>query len=163
MNIRYRFLKLIWAQSCSGVLSSNNTIPWHLIEDLIHFKRITLRQAILMGRKTWESIPFAIKPLTNRHNFIVTKNPKYSVKKVYLMSNIDTLFQGWIIGGAQIFLQCLPFASRCEVTEVNIDLLVINNFLLAPKLGIQWKKVARHWIFSSTGVCYRFCSYLYID
>ena len=66
-------MNLIFASSMNGVIGHNNQLPWHLPEDLAHFKKLTLGQVVLMGRKTWESIPAQFRPLPGRDNWVLSR------------------------------------------------------------------------------------------
>ena len=68
---------LIWAQSTSGVIGRDGTIPWSLPEDMAHFKRLTMGHTVVMGRRTWESLPVRFRPLPGRRNVVVSRNPDY--------------------------------------------------------------------------------------
>ena len=70
-------LTLIAALARNGVIGNNNALPWHLPEDLKHFKELTTGHAVIMGRKTWESLPARFRPLPGRQNIVVTRDPAY--------------------------------------------------------------------------------------
>ena len=72
-----RTLGLIWAQSSSGVIGRDGGIPWDLPEDLARFKEVTFGRTVVMGRRTWESLPKRVRPLPGRRNVVVTRNPDY--------------------------------------------------------------------------------------
>ena len=116
-----RQLAMIWAQSTSGVIGRDNGIPWHLPEDQARFKQLTVGQTVIMGRLTWESLPARVRPLPGRRNVVITRDPGYIAEGAEVLTGLDDVFRGWVIGGAQIYAQALPFAVRCEVTEIDID------------------------------------------
>jgi len=70
-------LHLIYARARNGVIGKDNQMPWHLPEDLAHFKRVTLGQPVIMGRKTWDSLPPKFRPLPGRLNIVVTRQPDW--------------------------------------------------------------------------------------
>ena len=114
---------LIWAQNKAGVIGINNKIPWHIPEDLINFKRLTLGHPIIMGRKTWESLPF--KPLPKRRNIVLSKsgfsetesyNNIKSCMDALEESNIESAF---VIGGAMIYKEFYTIADELHVTMVD--------------------------------------------
>ncbi|MBP2453023.1 dihydrofolate reductase [Mycolicibacterium lutetiense] len=155
-----RRLALIWAQSSTGVIGRDNGIPWRLPEDQARFKQLTLGQTVVMGRRTWESLPAKVRPLPGRRNVVITRNPGYVAEGAEVLTGLDDVFRGWVIGGAQIYAQALPFADRCEVTEIDIDLPTAEGDAMAPTLDDSWTRVPGDWLTSSSGLRYRFCSYV---
>ncbi|QRY49363.1 dihydrofolate reductase [Mycolicibacterium septicum] len=155
-----RALSMIWAQSTSGVIGRDNDIPWHLPEDQARFKQLTLGQTVVMGRLTWESLPAKVRPLPGRRNVVITRDPGYVAEGAEVLTGLDDVFRGWVIGGAQIYAQALPHAVRCEVTEIDVDLPVVDGDALAPVLDDSWTKTTGEWMTSSSGLRYRFCSYV---
>ncbi len=155
-----RRLSLIWAQSTSGVIGRGNTIPWRLPEDQARFKELTLGQTVAMGRLTWESLPASVRPLPGRRNVVITRNPGYVADGAEVVTELGDVFRGWVIGGAQIYVQALPFADRCEVTEIDIELPAQPGDAVAPALDESWSVTRGSWLTSSSGLRYRFCSYL---
>lgn len=154
-----RRLALIWAQSTSGVIGRGNTIPWRLPEDQARFKELTLRQTVAMGRLTWESLPASVRPLPGRRNVVITRNPGYVAEGAEVVTELGDVFRGWVIGGAQIYTQAMPFADRCEVTEIDVDLPPADGDAMAPVLDGSWTATTGEWLTSSSGLRYRFRSY----
>ena len=123
---------LIWAQDKNGGIGKNGKLPWHISEDLKNFKRITLNSTIIMGRKTWESLP--IKPLPNRDNIILSKTLVLDILTFKTYENcIDNLIKRniskvFIIGGRSMYKLFFNKADYLHIT--NIDLLEegINEF-----------------------------------
>ncbi len=153
---------LIWAQSTSGVIGRDGGIPWHLPEDMARFKELTSGHTVVMGRLTWESLPARVRPLPGRRNVVVTRDAEYRAEGAEVVTSLDEapLDGAWVIGGAQIYAQALPSATRCEVTEVDIDLRREDDDALAPALDGTWLGTAGDWLTSSSGLRYRFLSYL---
>lgn len=156
-------VSLIWAQSTSGVIGRDGGIPWQLPEDLAQFKRLTMGHAVVMGRRTWESLPPRFRPLPGRRNVVLTRNPDYRAEgaqvvtsMVGALSEADT----WVIGGAEIYHLALPVATRCEVTEVDIDLRLEDEDALAPVLDETWVGTAGPWQDSVSGLRYRFHAFV---
>ena len=79
---------LIWAQSTSGVIGRDGSIPWALPEDLAHFKRLTMGHTVVMGRRTWESLPVRFRPLPGRRNIVVSRNPDYRAEGAAVVDSI---------------------------------------------------------------------------
>src|SRR5213079_2628236 len=116
---------LIWAQSTSGVIGRDGGIPWRLPEDQARFKELTMGHTVVMGRLTWESLPAKVRPLPGRKNVVVTRQADYQADGATVVSDLEAALsddETWLIGGAQIYTLALPLATRCEVTEVDVDL-----------------------------------------
>ena len=154
---------LIWAQSTSGVIGREGTIPWHLPEDLARFKTLTMGHAVVMGRRTWDSLPVRFRPLPGRRNVVLTRNPDFDAPGAEVVGSMDAVSAGeqtWVIGGSEIYHLALPAASRCEVTEVEIDLRLEDDDALAPVLDESWIGTSGQWHDSTSGLRYRFHSFL---
>ncbi|CAJ1583787.1 dihydrofolate reductase [[Mycobacterium] wendilense] len=154
-------VSLIWAQSSSGVIGRDNAIPWRLPEDQARFKELTLDHTVVMGRLTWESLPAAVRPLPGRKNIVVTRQADYRAAGAEVVTDFDRipLDDAWVIGGVQIYALALPRATRCEVTEIDIDLRREDDDALAPVLDESWSGTVGDWQTSSSGLRYRFCTY----
>jgi dihydrofolate reductase len=153
---------LIWAQSTSGVIGRDGGIPWRLPEDQMRFKEITMGHSVVMGRLTWESLPVKVRPLPGRRNIVITRNADYVADGADVVATIDDALTGddtWVIGGEQIYGLALPIATRCEVTEVEIDLPRQDADAVAPVLDETWAGVAGDWLTSRCGLRYRFHTY----
>jgi len=153
---------LIWAQSTSGVIGRDNGIPWRVPEDMARFKELTMGHTVIMGRLTWESLPATVRPLPGRRNVVLTRQAGYMAEGAEVVQSLEDapLDDAWVIGGSQIYRLALPLATRCEVTEVEIDLRMEDNDALAPVLDESWFGTEGHWQDSSSGLRYRFYSYL---
>jgi len=153
---------LIWAQSTSGVIGRDGAIPWHLPEDLVRFKKVTMGHTVVMGRRTWDSLPVRFRPLPHRRNVVLTRSSDFEAPGAEVFSSIDDAIddQTWVIGGSEIYHLALPVAVRCEVTEVEIDLRVEDDDVLAPVLDESWVGTCGQWHDSTSGLRYRFHSFL---
>ena len=153
---------LIWAQSTSGVIGRDGGIPWRLAEDQMRFKQLTMGHTVVMGRLTWESLPAKVRPLPGRRNVVVTRQADYMADGADVVTTLDdalTSDESWVIGGEQIYALALPIATRCEVTEVEIDLPRQDADAVAPVLDETWVGTMGEWLTSSSGLRYRFYSY----
>ncbi|HEX7825014.1 MAG TPA: dihydrofolate reductase [Mycobacterium sp.] len=155
-------LGLIWAQSTSGVIGRDNGIPWRLPEDLARFKELTMGHTVVMGRLTWESLPAKVRPLPGRKNVVVTRQAEYVADGAVVVDGLDEGLdrESWVIGGAQIYALAVPMATRCEVTEVDIDLPREDADAMAPVLDESWVGTTGDWLTSTSGLRYRFHTYL---
>jgi dihydrofolate reductase len=153
---------LIWAQSPSGVIGRAGAIPWRLPEDLARFKGLTMGHTVVMGRLTWESLPGKVRPLPGRRNVVVTRQADYMADGATVVGGLDEVpadDEMWVIGGGQIYTLALPIATRCEVTEVEVDLPREDDDVVAPVLDEAWVGVEGDWMASTSGLRYRFTSY----
>jgi dihydrofolate reductase len=154
---------LIWAQSPSGVIGRAGGIPWHLPEDQARFKDLTLGHTVVMGRLTWESLPARVRPLPGRRNVVVTSQAGYMADGAELVPTLHDFFtdeETWVVGGEQIYAMAMPAATRCEVTEVEIDLPREDGDAVAPVLDETWIGTVGDWLTSRSGLRYRFHSYV---
>ena len=155
---------LIWAQSTSGIIGRDGAIPWQVPEDLARFKELTMGHTVVMGRRTWESLPARFRPLPGRRNVVVSRNPDYRAEGAEVVDSLGAAVVGngltWVIGGSEIYHLAMPAAIRCEVTEVDVDLHPEDEDALAPMLDESWAGITGDWQDSSSGLRYRFSSYL---
>ena len=154
---------LIWAQSTSGIIGRGGGIPWDLPEDLVRFKNLTLGHTVVMGRRTWESLPASVRPLPGRRNVVLTRQTGFMAHGATVVRSLDEALTDpdtWVVGGEQIYKLAMPRAGRCEVTEVDIDLPRDDGDVVAPLLDETWVGTTGDWETSRTGLRYRFHSYL---
>ena len=156
-------LHLIYARAANGVIGINGALPWHLPEDLAHFKRTTLGCPVIMGRKTWDSIPAKFRPLPGRTNVVITRQPGWQANGAQPAMNLREALQlceqndhVWVIGGAQIYAQTLPLAHTAVVTEIAAD---FAGDAFAPVLGSEWELSSREDPISTQGLTFSFATY----
>ncbi len=161
-------INLIWAQSHHRVIGLNGTMPWRLPEDLAHLKRTTLGSPVIMGRKTWDSIPPKFRPLPGRTNIVLTRQADWQEDGAQRVTDLQDGLQFcqqiapapeavWVIGGAQIYAQALPLAHRLVITEIDAS---FEGDAFAPVLDTSWRETARESHTSATGLAYSFVTYL---
>src|SRR5271163_1368615 len=157
---------LVWAQSTSGVIGRGGDIPWRVPEDLARFKRVTMGHTVVMGRRTWDSLPTGVRPLPGRRNVVLSRQTDFVAEGAEVLDSLDMVLshpetdrETWVIGGEQIYLLALPHATRCEITEVEIDLPRDDDDALAPVLDEAWLGETGEWLVSRSGLRYRFHSY----
>ena len=153
---------LVWAQSTSGVIGRGGDIPWQLPEDLAHFKKVTLGHTVVMGRRTWDSLPASVRPLPGRRNVVLSRQYDFVADGAEVVGSLDEALieaETWVIGGGQIYALAIPYAKRCEVTEVDIELPRDDDDALAPVLDEAWVGETGDWLTSRSGLRYRFHSY----
>lgn len=148
---------LIWAQAHGGVIGSGNRLPWRIPEDLARFRELTMGATVVMGRKTWESLPPRFRPLPGRRNVVVTRDPSYDAPGADVVTSLaDALDAGdvWIAGGGEIYAAALPVAHALFITDVDLE---VDGDTDAPPVGPDWREVqVGDWQTSSTGIRFRF-------
>jgi dihydrofolate reductase len=118
-------LYLVAAVAANGIIGANGRLPWHLREDLKHFKRLTLGHPVIMGRRTWESLP---APLPGRDNVVVTRSAGYEAPGAALANSLEAALAlcsgepvAFVIGGSRLFAESLPLAAGLVMTEIHRD------------------------------------------
>ncbi len=135
---------LVVAVARNGVIGAENGMPWHIPADLRHFRRVTLGKPVIMGRKTFD---FIGKPLPGRHNIVLTRDAAWQAEGVSVASDLDSAIvcadapEIMVIGGAEIFTQALPRATRIEWTA--IDLAPAGDTFMPAIDPAEWQEVAR--------------------
>ncbi len=153
---------MIWAQSRTGVIGRDGRLPWQLPEDMTHFRQVTDGHTVIMGRRTWESLPERFRPLPGRRNLVVTRRPDYAAPGAEVVGSLAEAIMratangehAWLVGGEQIYAAgAQGLAAVAEVTEVDID--VPGDTYAPPLTG--WTLVQEgDWQTSTTGVRFRF-------
>ena len=153
-------LNLIFARARNGVIGKDNTLPWHLPEDLAHFKRTTLGQPVIMGRKTWDSLPPKFRPLPGRTNIVVTRQLDWHADGAVVAHSMpDALThcpqeaEVWVIGGAELYAQAMPFAQRAVITEIDAD---FEGDAYAPSFDASWHETQRSTHTNDSGLTFHF-------
>ncbi|MET9957379.1 dihydrofolate reductase [Streptomyces sp. NPDC006339] len=161
---------LIWAQNPDGVIGADNGIPWRLPEDMAHFKATTHGHPVIMGRKTWDSLPARFRPLTGRRNIVVTRNAHWTAEGAQRAGSLDAALAlaaespepagapaAWVIGGGEIYRAALPYATTLSVTEVDAP---VAGDTYAPPLDAAWRITEdTGWLSSTTELRYRIRRY----
>jgi dihydrofolate reductase len=160
-------LALIYARAANGVIGRGGALPWHLPEDMAHFRALTQGCPVIMGRKTWDSLPPRFRPLPGRENIVVTRQSGWQAGGAQRAGSLDEAIAhagrlgaatAWVIGGAQIYAQALPLAARVEVTEIERD---YEGDAHAPALGPEWVQTARSRHLSAIGALpYAFATFM---
>ncbi len=138
-------ISLVVAVSLNGVIGRDGSLPWHISSDLKKFKTITMGNPIIMGRKTWESLPK--RPLPGRQNIVITRQADYKAVGAVVARDAKSALAAAggaeeiaVIGGGEIYKMFFPLAHRVYLTEVDI---VVEGDTYFPKLDpLQWQEVA---------------------
>lgn len=167
--VTYPKLSLIVARSRNGVIGVDGDLPWRLPSDLKFFKQTTLGKPVLMGRVTWESLPF---PLPGRPNLVLTRNENYKAKKAEVFTDLyDMVGRGFelagemgqaevmLIGGAKLYTTLLPFCDRCYVTEV--DTMIEGDAHFPTLSEFDWRLVSETPLIKTPKDDFKACVKLY--
>jgi dihydrofolate reductase len=157
-------VSLVAAVACGGVIGKGDSIPWHLPEDLAFFRDLTTGHAVVMGRRTWDSIPTRFRPLPGRRNVVVTRDPAWRAEGAERATSLDDalgLLSGtgrvFVIGGAEIFAAALPLADELVLTEVALD--AEGDVLFPPWDRSAFDEVSRDEVVAGDGTSLAFVTY----
>ncbi|MGX1701476.1 dihydrofolate reductase [Microbacterium sp. NPDC055357] len=153
---------LVWAEAADRVIGADGGMPWHVPEDLAHFKAVTMGSPVVMGRRTWESFPDRFRPLPGRRNIVVTGNGQWRADGAERAASLDEALalagpeRAWVIGGGALFREAIARADLLEVTELDLE---VDGDTFAPDRE-GWRVVdvepAEGWRTSRTGIRFRF-------
>jgi dihydrofolate reductase len=147
---------MVWAQARGGVIGADGALPWHLPEDSALFRRLTTGSTVVMGRRTWESLPELFRPLPGRVNVVLTSDRSWAADGALTAASVDAVLAEhedfWVIGGQAVYAEFLPHADRLVVTDVDVE---VDGDTWAPVLDGAWTRTARTpdsgWSESATG------------
>ena len=152
---------LVAAVAANGIIGRDGKLPWHLPEDLQHFKRVTLGHPVIMGRKTWESLK---GPLPGRENIVITRQAGYEAPGAAVASSLEAALAlcadepvACVIGGEQVFKDSLPIASGLVMTEIKQDFAGDTRFPDYDRS--KWKESRREPHTASNGMRFDFVLY----
>ena len=157
-------ITIIAAAAENDALGKDNKLIWHLSEDLKRFKKLTSGHAIIMGRKTFESMP---KALPRRRNIIITRNKNYLAEGAEICTSIEEALslvkddlQPFIIGGGEIYRQSMALAERIELTRIHEEFDADTFFPNIP--GTKWKLIGENRFLNTTtnDLCYSYLTYI---
>ncbi|MFF2370350.1 dihydrofolate reductase [Agromyces sp. NPDC058110] len=160
---------LVWAEAEGGVIGRDGGMPWHVPEDLAHFKAVTLGAPVVMGRKTWDSLNPRYRPLPGRRNLVVTRQADWLADGAEVAASIDAALAAagdvervWVIGGSELFRAFIGLADRLEVTELRHSdggFAPAPGDVLAPPVGTEFAASRGDEQTSASGIRYRFVTY----
>jgi dihydrofolate reductase len=137
-------VRMVWAQAAGGVIGVDGALPWHLPEDLRLFRALTLGSTVVMGRRTWESLPPRFRPLPGRRNVVLSSTLDPAEPGAEVVRSVDDVLaldgDLWVIGGGTVYAAFLPHAGEVVVTEVDAQL---PGDTWAPQLGAGWARARR--------------------
>jgi dihydrofolate reductase len=155
---------LIWAQARGGAIGARGRLPWRLPEDLALFRERTTGSTVVMGRRTWESLPERVRPLPGRTNVVLTRDPAWSAPGAVRAGSVAEALAAhdglWVIGGGEVYAAFLPHADRLVITDVDLE---VPADTWAPPIGPGWTVLERvpatGWATSSSGPRYAVSTY----
>lgn len=157
-------MSMIVAVGRDGAIGRDGDLIWHLPGDLRRFKKITTGHTIIMGRRTWESLPKGALP--NRRNIVISRNPAYQAPGAEVFPSPEDALRAcradgevFVIGGATLYRQMLPLATRLYLTKVEAECEDADARFELPDPQ-EWLQVSESDEFCDKGVCYRFIDYV---
>jgi dihydrofolate reductase len=160
-------LNLVVACAQNRVIGKDGAMPWHIPAELQHFKRLTTGCPVIMGRKTWDSILQSLgKPLPGRQSIVVTHNTAWQATGATVAHDLPQAIAAcgaaplsWVIGGAQLYAQALPFVAECHITEIQASFE--GDAWFADLDARQWRELARehHAALPPSGLAYDTVTY----
>jgi len=157
-NLSIKNLHLIWAQDTNGGIGKDGNLPWSAPEDLKNFKKLTIDTTIIMGRKTWESLPF--KPLPSRKNIVISSS---KLKGIDCYNSIESCLDGigqairtkpvFVIGGRTIYYEFFKFSSWLHITQLN------NHYDADTFFPFSMKEIEKKFKKTNEKVLSKFCTY----
>jgi len=155
---------IIAAVAKNRVIGKDNQLIWNIPEDMAHFKSLTQGHTVVMGRKTWESLPPRFRPLPGRRNIVVTRQADYLAPGAETATSLEAAFalaasdaKLFVIGGADIYAQAIAMADRLELTEV--DLSPDGDAWFPDISGNIWHLMSTQNGISATGIGFSFKHY----
>ena len=157
-------ISLIAALAKNRAIGKDGQLLWHLPEDMRHFRETTRGKPVIMGRKTWESLPDSFRPLPGRHNIVVSRNPSYLAAGATLVGSLEDAIsvagevaEVFVIGGAELYRQALPVASRLYLTEIAQD---FAGDVFFPDVPVEdWEEISRQAQQGTSGPVFSFVVY----
>jgi dihydrofolate reductase len=158
-------LSLVAAIARGGVIGRENAIPWRLREDMERFRELTMGHPVVMGRRTWESLPDRFRPLPGRRNVVVTRNRGWSAEGAERADSLDEALrllaeepQVFVGGGGELYAAALPLADELLLTEIDAD---IEGDTFFPKFDPdEWVEVGREPRVAENGTSFSFVRYV---
>lgn len=157
-------VSLVAALARGGVIGRDNTIPWRIREDAQRFRALTMGHPVVMGRRTWDSLPDRFRPLPGRRNVVVTRNSAWQADGAEHAESLDAALrlldeapQVFVIGGGALYADALPLADELLLTEIELD--VAGDTFFPPFDPKEFAEVAREHHVSRDGMPFAFVTY----
>lgn len=157
-------VSIVAAVARGGVIGRDGSLPWRIPEDMAHFKALTTGHPVVMGRRTWESLPARFRPLPDRRNVVVTRSSDWSEEGAERAASLEDalrLLDGeehvFVIGGGEIYAAALPLADELLLTEIDHD---VEGDTLFPEFSRdEFQETSRGAQVSCTGYRFAFVTY----
>ncbi len=154
-------ISLVVAHSRNRVIGRDGGLPWRLPGDMRHFRELTTGHTVLMGRRTYASLPDAFRPLPGRRNLVLSRDPSFAAAGAEVFADLASALDAcgrecFVIGGAQTYEESLPLAGRLHATEIDAE---IEGDVLFPEIGSGWQIVHQSETLSENELAYRIRTY----
>jgi dihydrofolate reductase len=154
-------IALLVAHSRNRVIGRDGGLPWRLPGDMRHFRELTTGHAVLMGRRTFQSLPDAFRPLPDRRNLVLSADPGFLPGGAEVFGDLPAAIEAcqgecFVIGGAVTYEEALPLAARLYATEIDAD---IDGDVFFPAVGPDWRCVEQSEVLRENELSYRFRTY----
>jgi dihydrofolate reductase len=157
-------VSIVAAVARNGVIGRDNSIPWRIPEDLTRFRELTTGHPVVMGRRTWDSLPERFRPLPGRRNVVVTRDSEWradGAERAASLADALVLVSGaprlFVIGGGQLYAEALPLADELLLTEIDSD--IEGDTLFPSWERASFEEVSREEHVSVTGLPFAFATY----
>lgn len=155
-------IAIVVAHAANGVIGRDGGLPWQLPTDMRRFRELTTGHTVVMGRRTFESLPGAYRPLPNRRNLVLSSNPDYAADGAEVFTELDAALDAcagecFVIGGGLTYRDALPRVQRVYATE--IDLALDGDAFFPDLIEDEWRCVDRSEPVSENGHSFTFCVY----
>jgi len=158
-------VSLVAAIARAGVIGRDSGIPWRIPEDGQHFRALTMGHPVVMGRRTWESLPDRFRPLPGRRNIVVTRNPAWQAEGAEPAASLRDAFdlldgapQAFVIGGAELYAEALGLADELVLTEIDAE--VTGDTFFPSWDRAAFEEASREEHVSTTGIPFAFVTYV---
>jgi dihydrofolate reductase len=158
-------ISVVAAVARGGVIGRDGAIPWRVPEDARRFREVTMGHPVVMGRRTWDSLPDRFRPLPGRRNVVVTRNPGWQADGAERAGSLEEALgmlegapRAFVIGGAELYAAALPLADELLLTEIDLD--VEGDTFFPSWSHTEFDEVARAEHRSESGVAFSFATYV---
>jgi dihydrofolate reductase len=157
-------VSLVAAVARGGVIGQGNAIPWRIPEDAQHFRALTMGHPVIMGRRTWDSLPDRFRPLPGRRNVVVTRNADWQADGAERAGSLEDVLrlldgapQVFVIGGGELYADALPLADELLLTEIDMDIDGDTRFPSWDRTAFEETSREQH--VSANGTPFAFVTY----
>jgi dihydrofolate reductase len=158
-------VSVVAAIARGGVIGRDGSIPWRIPEDMARFRELTMGHAVVMGRRTWESLPDQFRPLPGRDNVVVTRNPDWSAQGADRAGSVEDALEllesaprVFVIGGGEIYAAALPYADELLLTQIEADVEGDTTFPVWSR--DEFEEVERRERVTESGTAFAFVRYV---